>query len=288
MESIFIPGSEWLYFKIYTGYKTADKILIIIILKLVNQLKELKLIDKWFFIRYSDPDFHVRFRLKICDLSNWNVIIKLFHDQISGFVKSGLVIKIQIDTYVREIERYGIETMENAEFIFTIDSEAILGILLLLEDEKEPDKTRWLISSRLIDDVLSSFNFSLEEKLEFIHKQSSSFKGEFGYKDHYYIRQLDAKYRSHRTEIENCFKKNLFSNEIESILNFRLDRLIQISAEINGHNGNISPNQDVYISSLIHMTMNRLFRSSNRIFELVIYDFLRRYYTSAIARSEKK
>ena len=42
--------------------------------------------------------------------------------------------------------------------------------------------------------------------------------------------------------------------------------------------------KDDYVRSIIHMTMNRLFRSKNRLYEMVIYDFLFRYYQSALAR----
>lgn len=38
------------------------------------------------------------------------------------------------------------------------------------------------------------------------------------------------------------------------------------------------------LTSYIHMMLNRLFKSKNRIYELVLYDFLRRYYASKIAR----
>jgi hypothetical protein len=38
------------------------------------------------------------------------------------------------------------------------------------------------------------------------------------------------------------------------------------------------------ITSYIHMMMNRSFRSRQRIHELVLYDFLYRYYKSVIAR----
>lgn len=38
------------------------------------------------------------------------------------------------------------------------------------------------------------------------------------------------------------------------------------------------------LSSYTHMSLNRLFISKNRIYELVLYDFLRRYYTSEIAK----
>ena len=50
MKRKFIIGDEWIYFKIYTGLKTADKILIETISPLVQHLFENKRIDKFFFI----------------------------------------------------------------------------------------------------------------------------------------------------------------------------------------------------------------------------------------------
>ncbi len=61
----FIPGSRWLYFKIYTGIKTADEVATRTLLPLLRELYEAKLIDDWFFIRYTDPDFHLRLRLLV-------------------------------------------------------------------------------------------------------------------------------------------------------------------------------------------------------------------------------
>lgn len=40
---------------------------------------------------------------------------------------------------------------------------------------------------------------------------------------------------------------------------------------------------DSYISSLIHVTMNRLSRTSNRKCEMVLYDFLHLHYKVVIA-----
>ena len=42
------------------------------------------------------------------------------------------------------------------------------------------------------------------------------------------------------------------------------------------------------LPSYIHMTMNRLWADKNRMYELVIYDFLVRYYKSYIAREKNK
>jgi len=61
IKRTFIPGDEWLYIKLYTGYKTADTILTEILPEIISKLKDEQLIDKWFFIRYYDPHYHLSF-----------------------------------------------------------------------------------------------------------------------------------------------------------------------------------------------------------------------------------
>ena len=61
----FYPGDEWLYFKLYTGIKTADDILIRSVFPVVKKLMREEIITKFFFLRYSDPDFHIRFRVLV-------------------------------------------------------------------------------------------------------------------------------------------------------------------------------------------------------------------------------
>ena len=64
----FIIGSEWVYYKIYTGPKTADSILVDFIKPIVDQLLKDGIIKMWFFIRYADPEFHLRVRFQITNL----------------------------------------------------------------------------------------------------------------------------------------------------------------------------------------------------------------------------
>ena len=45
---------------------------------------------------------------------------------------------------------------------------------------------------------------------------------------------------------------------------------------------------DELIYSMIHMLLNRLFISKQRMHELVVYDLLHSYYKSMIARNKKK
>lgn len=77
-DRIFIPGSEWLYFKIYTGTKTGDDILKNEVYDFVHDLRRKNIIDQWFFVRYNDPDFHLRLRLHINNTCNLNYVFELF------------------------------------------------------------------------------------------------------------------------------------------------------------------------------------------------------------------
>ena len=51
----FIPGSDYVYFKIYSGTKSADEILSRVVGPLTTMLIDAGAISKYFFIRYSDP-----------------------------------------------------------------------------------------------------------------------------------------------------------------------------------------------------------------------------------------
>ncbi|MCC8199436.1 MAG: hypothetical protein LIP06_12945 [Tannerellaceae bacterium] len=58
--------------------------------------------------------------------------------------------------------------------------------------------------------------------------------------------------------------------------------ILQINEKLKKENLDI----EYLISSYIHMMMNRIFRSRNRVHELIIYDFMDRYYKSKVARSK--
>jgi len=48
MKREFCLGSEWLYYKIYTGVQTADLLLLEEFAPVIEQLKAQKVIEKWF------------------------------------------------------------------------------------------------------------------------------------------------------------------------------------------------------------------------------------------------
>jgi len=282
-ERTFIPGSKWVYFKLYTGVKTADHILVQDIAKLIGLLHKRRLLDKWFFIRYSDTDFHLRIRILVKEESQISEVIALFYQRMERLIQSRMIWKIQLDTYNRELERYGSELIEEAETIFSIDSACVVAILKKLHHQDE--NYRWMIALKMIDNLLSVFDLDLASKQAIMQELSLSFKKEFNFND-FNAKQFNTKYRDHKTTVEKVLKdtvedeyfKTLYPAILQKSKKMKLVAL-KIKAKINE-----SKTLQSLLASYIHMMLNRLFRSKNRIHELVLYDFMNRYYKSEIAK----
>jgi thiopeptide-type bacteriocin biosynthesis protein len=287
MQRTYPPGSEWTYIKIYAGNKTVEKILVEDILIIISKIKRNHLIDKWFFIRYADPDFHLRIRFRLKDRQSTGQIIEIVNDRLSKLIKSGLVWKIQLDTYNRELERYGNKLIEEAESIFFADSECILSILKKLNNNEE---YRWMIALKLIDNLLSDFSLDLEKKQTLLEQLCKSFKAEFRFNE-YNAKQFNGKFRDNKQIIESILNNKMdevdFIRLCESIKK-RSKRLkpviIQLTNKIESNNE--EKQLESLLSSYIHMMMNRLFMTKSRIHELVLYDFMRRYYTSELVKQK--
>ncbi len=290
-QRVFIPGSQWLYFKIYTGIKTADEILTDHLRLCVDKLLEEKQIDDCFFIRYMDPDFHIRLRLHIADQNNYTAIFHEIHKLLNPLVKNGAVIKVMCDTYVREIERYGADTIELIEKLFGIDSRVIMDLLGKVSEEPVANREtiRWQLSMLLLDDTMTAFGKNMEEKNRLFARMAENFKKEFGFTSHPFTKQINDKYRRYRSDIEKGLSSREGFAAYVPLLQYRKTEIERIACEILEirTSESESPSVDDLLSSISHMTMNRWFRVNNRAYELVIYDFLEKYFESTIARSKR-
>ncbi len=288
VKRVYTPGSEWIYFKIYAGYKTLDNILSQDISFVVNKLNKKCVIKKWFFIRYAEPDSHIRIRFLVCDVKYIGDVILLLHNRISNLVLSGFVWKIQLDTYNRELERYGYSLIEETESIFCFDSECILGILNQIMISQN-ENYRWMIALKMIDSLLSDFSFCLEDKLEMMKTVSDSFMTEFGF-NKFNSKQFNSKFRNNKNVVEAVLSGTIKDDNFEIMSNLLDNKSIKLSPIIKQLQTKLCKRNDFTLNGLlisyIHMTLNRLFISKNRLHELVLYDFLKRYYTSEIAKEK--
>lgn len=292
IQQNFPIGSQWIYYKMYCGHKTADTILQSVIHPLVQTLLKEKIIDSFFFIRYSDPNFHLRLRLHVSDITRLGYVLNLVQEHIQPFLQQRLIWNIQNDTYKRELKRYGYQTIELTENLFYHDTVAILKFLELTEGDSR-EHLRWQWAIRAIDEWLNVFEYAIEQKIALLEQIKNSFHTEFKV-DKFLKEQLSNTYRKHKVAIENIMDGNMDSaNELFPLIEILKEKSIAIKPIVvqlkqMAQHQKIAPSLNDLMSSYIHMLVNRIVTSSPRQHELVIYDILYNYYRSAIAREKKK
>ncbi|MEM8764919.1 MAG: thiopeptide-type bacteriocin biosynthesis protein [Bacteroidota bacterium] len=284
----FIAGSEWLYYKIYSGPKASDLILAEIVLPCLQSLETKNCIEKWFFIRYADPKHHIRLRFLVSDKKHIPIIIDELFGHLEGLMAKDIIWKVQLDTYHRELERYGDNTMELSESLFCADSWATIQFLDLIEGD-EGEQLRWLFGLRAIEVLLSCFQYSLDEKLGLMEQLKIGFGREFNM-SRPLKKQLDDKYRKEREGIEQFMRFTAEEEpdyvpilEILSNTERMISPIAEKILEVERQDA-LQMSKNNLMGSYIHMLMNRLFKSKNRLNEMVCYDFLYRYYRTKKAR----
>lgn len=291
VERTFTTGSEWLYYKCYCGIKTADRILTEAIYPAVKQLLAAGEIDKFFFIRYQDPEFHLRLRFHIPDPARLGHVLGLLHQCLRPFETQGYIWKTQTDSYSRELERYGHRSIEQAETLFFHDSMSVLEMLDNTWGDKR-EEVRWQWALRAIDELLDVFGYTLEAKQRIAETLKDSFATEFN-ADKLLKTQLNNKYRENRKEIEGIMDKQSDNGSvlypILALLKERNKALQPVAAQLLAMKaaGTLERSLDELLFSYIHMLVNRTIPSKARLHELVIYDLLHQYYRSQMARMKK-
>lgn len=275
----FSLGSEWLYVKIYAGEKTLENLLVQTINPLVKQLVDDKLIDKWFYVRYADPESHIRIRFHGCnDTGFYTKVIDQINFVLKEKIQQHIINRVQYDTYAREIERYGESIIHLCEDVFFFDSNAVLNIISLLNGD-DNENHRWLLAMKGVDFLLTDFGYTLAEKLSIIELLQKSFAEEFNEIDQLST-QLNNKYRKY-AKVINAELTLVGNNSVlsEGLTNPLLIRSTQLKSVVEQIKERTEANKlNSLVADILHMYMNRLFFVNHRFHELVIYHFLAKYY----------
>ena len=286
------PGREWLYLKLYGGEVALDEILTTAILPLTRKACASGWCCRWFFLRYADPHPHLRIRFN--GQPEWlqEKLFPLITETFNPVLASGRLWKIQFDTYDREIERYGgPEGMSISEDIFFTDSEAALDILLGLERD-DALETRWRVALLGTDRLLSDCGLDLHEKKAMLERLRNAWNLEFKVNART-KKQLAEKFRPERKNLGALLdSSSQYSYELSlagPIFLSRSTRLVPAIRNLHAlaEAGLLQVDIPDLIASYVHMHINRLVRSSARLHELVLYDFLFNLYDAMLARGTR-
>lgn len=283
----FPPGSEWLSVKLYGARSSVEGVLMERVAPLIGRWRESELFDKWFFIRYGDPDWHLRLRFHGDPDDLGGRLLPELRGALKEAVDDGLIHRIETFTYVRETERYGGDhAIDHAEDLFMEDSRMVMeGVALAREYD---ESLRWRLALLVCDAAMQAFGLDLDARFQLIDRLRLGFGREF--EENAALRsQLGDRYRELRGRIETDF-----SGEAEVPATRRMHRIVgryRESLEPTGQvyrrllaEGKLVGTVEDVLQSFLHMTCNRLFKSDGRAHEFLIHDLLRRHYLAEINR----
>jgi class I lanthipeptide synthase len=126
-----LPGGEWLYAKLYASDPAQRQILRDHLPALTGGERLAGAgVDSWFYVRYLDPDPHLRLRFHGKAQELWTTLLPRLREWVTTRRESGLLTGFAVDTYDPEVERYGGEcAMAAAEDLFHADSRVALSLL---------------------------------------------------------------------------------------------------------------------------------------------------------------
>lgn len=278
----FIPGDDWLYVKIYSGPTVLEKILIDIVAPLADELVAMGTIDRWFFVRYQDPFHHLRLRFykPSCPHFTGKVLDSL-KQRLSQMRDHGMIDRFVIDTYDREVERYGPDTIETAEKLFFLDSRLVISVLKEISD-RQVDESRWLYACLGVHALLEAFGLDLRQKLLFLTASLGNFLEEYQDADKLMV-QLNQKFRSSRQDLSRLVEQYEHSFE-DTIIALFAHHTIEVKQLLMNPGAEFSASQ---IGAVLHMFCNRLLIGESRGQELLIYHHLTKFYDGRDARERK-
>jgi thiopeptide-type bacteriocin biosynthesis protein len=215
--------SVYIYFKGDIYDHECDKILIEVLKPFIDKSKKEKLINKYFFIRYSELGNHVRLRFSGIEKTLNDTVVPMFENYISEYKDQGLfnlpMAQENTDSfnksilwipYIPEYERYGGEyAISLAEDFFYCSSIVALNILSQLNNIDRSNR----LAQGLVSILILLFIFIKEKNaaLEFIKRYSDN-----------YLSSI-AKSEEHLTEWNNLFQ-NGFEKQADALTNI-IDRI---------------------------------------------------------------
>ncbi|AJW63513.1 hypothetical protein VO54_02041 [Elizabethkingia miricola] len=272
----FIVGSEWVYYKIYGSPEFMNILLVKYILPLTDKLAKGGISDMFFFIRYQDPDFHLRLRFK----SRANKIGELIYNIYKLLDKEPLrnkVYKVQIDTYQRELERYGDHTIDLVEELFYLDSIKNIKLLKLALD----DQQKWLCALAVVDCYFNLSGIKISDRIIFIKKIITNLRTEYNIKSPEYTKVRLEGYNKNKNALRNFFfeetGKSHFYYKIENEYYIKQKKIIESIKLKSSKNKDKTEFSDM-LGSIIHMSLNRFFIYDARFSEMVLYEYLLKIY----------
>lgn len=262
-----LPFGDWISLKLYFEEWELENILVENINKYFRKILLLDNVENAFFIRYKDPESHIRLRIKIKNYSK--ELLELLQELINELKSVTILNKCVWDTYVPEINRYGgLECITKAEEVFC--SNSILD-LTLIENAKYKSDNMQLEDIYLISayKILLDMDLTDEEILDFLNQYK------YGKKTNKEFKKLYSKFGDILNGQSNFDNIKKYDNGVKllTLLDYNTKIYKEYYALVKKNNS-ISECASV-VCSILHMHFNRLI-GINRGLEYKLTSYLRK------------
>lgn len=246
------PGGDWLYLHLYARLDDHASVVAGPVLDFATHFVKSKIATDWFFVRYADPEPHIRLRLHgepealsrgLCRLREWADML----------IEARTCSRISLETYDREIERYGgVEGIEICEKIFAADSVAVARLLSRQPVRAaEADLMRLAVVST--DALLNSLGLSAEARTEWLSRRNPrdpAIGDEFRKRKNGLRQALENMRGVSLGVVDALYDRDVVIRELTARLQ-SVDRLTVSLDELLGH--------------FVHMHLNRLLGPNSRL-----------------------
>lgn len=204
--------SKWIYIRIYIAKDAQEDFITNSMIKFLNKYVNGQNNKKTFFIRYADPEDHIRLRIRFNKGFNASDFLRIYK-WCANLTLRGKISRFNFDLYEQELIRYGgPEGMFIAEKFFEEDS--IIIMRSLLEIHKRNSHNLLLFCAFLMDRLLEMLGFDTVHRLN-IYKKITRELG-------------SAKTSDFKVNVELLY---------ENIVNLKTDYNKLLLAAIGGKNG---------------------------------------------------
>jgi thiopeptide-type bacteriocin biosynthesis protein len=249
------PGSEWLFVKVYCPRNVEEDVISGSMSTFAENVTASGLADAWFFLRYADPDPHLRLRFHGPPERLTGQLFGHVCDWARRLMSDELCLKFVFDTYEQEVERYGgLAGVTAAEALFSVDSRYAAELLRCSGAKQWPhDRTTLLVLS--IDDLLDGLGMNEEERLRWYRGLAKPGGAEAG-----------SDYRERKALLRSLLGTPGFlanepgGAEVAGVFKARREALAPVAASLRqlSERGELNKSIDDLCASFVHLHVNRL------------------------------
>lgn len=279
-ERSAFPGEAWTYLKLYAASSQHEDLLAGSMREFVRLLQEQELLDRWFFLRYADPEPHVRLRLHAKENIDGQSILAFALPWSAQLARRGQIQRCSLETYEREVERYGgPEAIDLLEQVFTVDS-VLTSDLIAFQHGRRLILDPLAVAVCTLNQFFTSWGYDGWQCLEWTHQASEKYA---------WSKEFRPERKRYCDLLSPCRQLSLDLVEQRALL---LDLVRPHEAFLNGvgmqvrhlaEEGKLWVSEASLLNSLAHMHINRLL-GMDRGRENQVYAFWRHTLDSLARR----